>query len=493
VKKQIITASVAFVILAALVLTYIFVQKNRETAVTDTPVDTTADTGNNTIVMISRKKSDITKVTLVNEKGVFTLLPSEDEDGEIVFYLEEYPGLALNKSVVDAIITPMFYLSPYEKLLDNTSSPAEFGFDLSGDTPPAYTKAEYTDGSTETVLIGRQTPGGDFYYTMREGDPEVYLLIPSYGNRFHNGLNEIIDKSLPQIDFAYMYYIYINEKGGNETELKFSPVGDMGDDFGAFKTFMESAGTTMLKMSKPYPGREVYLSTMVGQVEAFSGYALGDLVEIGCDDLSQYGLDEPELELLFETLTSTLHLYVGDYANEDKTKVYVMTEEKNNIFLMDASYLTPFRNMNSVKFIERFAITPLPNIGTVDKIEITSTELNRKHDIRINHADDPPLTDGTGDIAPTIDGVLVDDEDFRMFYRAVLGITIDADARDYQITGEPLFTLKFIFNTDREDFTISLYPYDANFYALRLSDIDMPFLANKQNVRLIFEYLDGLL
>jgi len=483
---------VSAVVLTGLVLTYILIQKNR--AYVEDNNEEPAVEEDEAIVLIDKPRSDITKITYTNENGVFAFLQLKTDDGT-EWVLETDPSFPLYMYTVNLMISPLFYLSPSEMLTERPESLADYGLDFSQSSAPVYAKAEYSDGSAETVFIGDKTPAGDFYYIMHEGDGAVYLLAAYFGDRFLYGYDDIIDKTIPRINFTTLYYADIKEKDKPEIELKFQGFQGGGTDKASFTEHINTIGSTLIGMQKPYPGKDVYLSSFTYEIESFDGYALGRLAEYACKDFSVYGLDVPELEIVFEDYSQTLRLLVGDYADDEQTEVYARLGDSDNVYLMKASYLSGFRNLNPFKFIERFVVTPLPNIGIVDSIKVESSENGRSHDLRMNHADDPPLADGSGEIFPTVDGTAVDSEDFRMFYRAVLGLAIDAQAYDYKITEPPLVTVTYFFNysADRENVVTHYYPYDTNFYAVSIDGSDTVFLVNKQNMRIMFEYIDAML
>lgn len=487
-KRQLTTIIVSVVLVAALTLTYFIVQNKRasdELANAEDPTLTSTEA--EPIVLIDKSKSDIEKVVIENEKGVMTFIPKvkTDENDTEDWVLTEYPELPLTNYSVSSIMTSFYYLSPSEKLVDNADNPSEFGFDS-----PAVATATYNDGSTEKILVGNKTPTGDFYYIMREGDPAVYLLIETYGDRFYSGYNEIAKKSMDQINLSTLYYVYVSEKDNTELELVYS--GNKEE----FVEEIETAGSAFIDMTKPYDDKTSYPSYFTEHINTtFTNYSLGDLVEVNCTDLSKYGLDDPELTIILEDTDLRLHLLVGDYAPAENEStagtefVYVCYGDTNNVFLMSARYLEAFRNLNPLKYVERFVI--LPNITTVNEIKITSDEFGRSNHILLNHeAEQPDIENDV--IHPTVDGKEVDESSFRTYYRTLIGLSIDTEIKDYTITEKPLVEVTYVYNTSSNDSVVRFYPYNDNFYAVQVDDQPVKFLVNKQSMKTMYNYLDGL-
>lgn len=499
--------AVCVLLLTGLGLTYYFVQNNRnkqiagETGAETTGNQTSAGVGTTPAVsspssaelagdapaaLLSRSEDEIAKVTFENEKGTFTFTPREVtvEDTQ-EWTLVEQPSMRLTSYTVSSMINPSYNLTPAEKLLDATDNAAEFGFDN-----PAKVTAQFTDGSTSVLSVGSKTPDGGFYYAMVNDDPAVYLIQETVGSRVFNGYNEIINKGLPQVDLNAVYYVYIKEKNKAEMELKAEGTLD------EFQEQTDALGGALMDMLKPYPDRDMYMSYFVDYIgESFNGYTLGELVEVNAEDLSKYGLDDPELTLVFEGAPGKVEFLVGNIAPSEEgeeERVYVTTQGNNNVFLMRNSYFKSFRDIRPIKFVDRFILTPLPNIGTVNTISINSREFNRNNELILNHADNPPKTDGTGEFSPTVDGVNVESEAFRGFYRVLIGLAADVEVFGYEITEEPLVEITMTFNDGRETSLTRYYPYNADFYAARLDEGPVQFLVNKALMNAALDSLDSI-
>jgi hypothetical protein len=240
----------------------------------------------------------------------------------------------------------------------------------------------------------------------------------------------------------------------------------------------------------------MYMSYFVDYIgESFNGYTLGKLVEVNASDLSKYGLDEPELTLIFEGAPGRVEFLVGNIAPSEEGEeelVYVTSQGNNNVFLMRNSYFKSFRDIRPIKFVDRFIMSPLPNIGMVDTITINSREFNRNNELILNHADDPPKTDGTGEFFPTVDGTSVESEAFRGFYRVFIGLAADVEVFGYEITEEPLVEITMTFNDGKETAVTRYYPYNADFYAAQKDDGPVQFLVNKSLMNAVLDKLDSL-
>ena len=479
-KRQVMLIVILCVFTAALIAVYFFALRDNgeeEYIPTDTPIPA-----------LIENPGELVRVTYNNNNAVYTLLKRESAD-ESSWYAVERPDLPLSPSAVSLMMTPLRSLRAQEKLLDSADDYAQYGLDN-----PAFVEAEYADGSVRTVLIGNLTLTGDYYYIQMLGDPAVYLLLRTTGGRLLYGYNDIIDKTLPETDIMSLYYCFIEPKDKNAITMRF--IGFEGEtDRSSYNTHVNTYGETSMRIFEPISDRAVYIGRLADILEegGFQGYRLGELIEIECEDFEKYGLDDPELTLIFEDYYGKTSIYQGAYADDDYKNVYVRINDRNSVFLMDSAYLDVFHTLDPIKFVERFILAPLPNIGTVDNIVIESTENYRRNYIEINHLDDEPDPTGVGEIAPIIDGVSVDAGDFRTFYRVLIGLAADAYISDYEISDAPLITVTYNYHTGSASNTIAFYPYDTNYYIAVIDDDDSVFAINKRAVQIMFDSLDKII
>ncbi len=476
-KSKFITVIVCIVLLGGLLGVNYYMKNKPQPEEPEVPKE-------DPIMLIDRSVDDITRVTFTSEKGSMSVIPKMVKDStgyeSRKWFLEAHQDITVNSSTIGSMITPLYYLSP-ELVTENISNPEEYGLKPA----KATAVAEYSDGSTHTVYIGMATPAKDYYYVSVEGNNNLYMMYSTTGDRFFYTEDDLIDKSLPQINVEALQYAYINDNG---TELEMDYKGS--DD--EKKKDLEAYGMISLTMMKPYKGRDLYLSNFIDNVLSnLSGVSLGKLVDVQPTDLAQYGLDKPSLELKFKDTELTFHLLIGK-EDEDGQQAYCKLSDKPSVFLIDKAKLSAFYNINPFKFIDRFV--SLINIDDIYKMDITKN--NEKTEIYLNH-EALPLEEGEEEpemiIKPTINGQEVQDLAFRTFYQAVIGLSYDSEIEEYKPTVEPEVTIKFYGVEGKPDIVTRYYPYNGDFYAVQRDDFPIQFVVSNHSVRLMFKSIDDLL
>ncbi|GHU77536.1 hypothetical protein FACS1894188_12020 [Clostridia bacterium] len=288
---------------------------------------------------------------------------------------------------------------------------------------------------------------------MADGDAALYTIPDSDAEKFFYGYNEIIDKTMPAVDWATLTYIDINAFG---TEIE----AEQKDKY--------------YVMTKPYQGREFY-PALLAQTANFDGYELGDLVEIGAEDLAKYGLDAPKIKISLKDGGGTFDISVGNGENPDFS--YALFE--GNVFLVENSMFAGFDEIVPLKLISRFV--NLLNIDDVDKINVTISQFF-KYEILINHGDD-------GTIAPTINGEPVEETAARDCYQAIIALSADAVVDFDKADSKPAFSVVFT-KTDGTVVSSDYYDYDENFFAVELDGTQGKYFAvNKDSVKKILDLI----
>ncbi|MDR1665052.1 MAG: DUF4340 domain-containing protein, partial [Clostridiales bacterium] len=224
---------------------------------------------------------------------------------------------------------------------------------------------------------------------------------------------------------------------------------------------------------------------------------LGDLVELNAaDNLSEYGLDAPSLELRFSSAESDTHILFGDRINEDGAeKIYCQFAGSDQVYKADYESVQIMYGLNPLPFINRFiALTDIKECAAVDFDFPGDPERNVR--ITLEHGTAPPKEGeetGTDFINATVNGQAVEEEAFRTFYRLIIGLIFDADIGEYA-PGEGSRALSLTYTmTDGSRNVIHFYPYDNSFYAVETEGEPIRFVISRRTVELIFDALPGLL
>lgn len=484
-KKNILTMLICVVLLGGLLGAYYALSyknsrpdENAET----TPVDKTTK-------LIDKTAKDLESASFTSKNGTLTLLPvvekaeTEGAEDKLTWTVQGYEDIPLNTTKLADMARSVYQVLSVETVLDSVEDLSEYGLN-----PPAATgTGKFTDGTSKTLMIGKKTPAQDYYYVMVENDPALYLLYTNVGDRLFYGMKDIVDMTVPEIDFNTINYIYYNVKGGPEVEFDYNGTKEQKE------SDLEKFGGVLLTMMKPYEGREMYSSNFQTYIMDKTGaITFDELADPDGKELAKYGLDEPSLELHLMDIENELHILVGDEADDEH--VYVKFFDRPQIYLAKAKQFSPYYDTNVLKFIDRFVM--LINIETCERINISGQ--GREYDIQLNHEILPPEEDeeeGTAIIKPTVNKQEVKDKMFRKYYQYLIGLSYDNEIPVTEVSGTPEMTVTYYLNTTAKPIVCKYYNYpeNDNFYVVQKDDYDAQFVVNKRSVEVMYQAMDDLL
>ena len=485
-KKQLRTVIIAVVLFGALFAAYLLAQDyNRKKELLASQEETHAEETVN-LKLLERQKDDLVSVSFLIGDDTMVFLPVVTESSSynrIEWVIEGYEDLDIEKTTLDSMVTPVYYFSPIEQLDPTDDNLAEFGLE----NPSVTVTGHYADGSTETVYLGKSAPGGDYFYAKLEGTPGVYLLYDITGKRFFNRVNDLVKMNIPGVYLDSLIYAYFYQRDVYELEVGYDGTDE------EMEQDLERYGMVLLSLIKPYPGRDLYFSSLQAAVlEKVESITLSDVVEVYPEDLSIYGLDDPEIIMhLIDGELDEYHIFIGNDASE--THSYVMLASRPVVYTVQKDLISMLYNVNILKLVEKFVA--LVNIVTVDKIEIESTDFGRSHEIYMNHdiftkEDDPDYEEEI--MSPEIDGKFFEEPPFKTFYQSLIALAYDVEIFGYEIKDEPAFTVRYILNDGKPDVITRYYPYNNDFYAVQRDDHPVQFIVSKRSVATMFNTMDRL-
>jgi hypothetical protein len=474
--KNIITLAVTLLIIGGLAGVYIW-----QTSRPEPEPEPAAPAREPAIILIDREEADVVSVRFTAQGHDMTMLSREDEFGAIEWVIADAPDTPIAQFSAREMIRSAYYLSVEEKLFDAVDNPAEYGV---GNNIKA--EVTYKDGTTAVIHVGNMTPSHERFYMMLEGDPGLYLLFTYFGNRYLYTADDLIDKNTPPIDVNGAEYLLINQRGKKPVEFIYTGTEEEKEEY------YEQFGTIVMDMVSPYPGRELYYSSIERLViDPFNEkFRLGKLIELSAEDLSLYGLDEPSLEFhwigAFEN--ETMHLLFGDKTEDDL--IYVMQKERPEVFTVTFESVSSLFDINPMQFIDRFIA--LMDIRFCERIEIIYPSVpSRNYNIVINNEVVTEDERERDTISPVINGREVDDSAFRSTYRLLIGLSSDVEIDPFEPEGEPEFTIIYRM-TNGPDTYIRFFVYDANFYAMSRDNEICMFVTSRQSTEQFFKSLEGL-
>ena len=441
-----------------------------------------------------------------------TPTPSPTPTPGISFTVAGFEDEVLDYSSIDNMARLAYSLSAAEKVSDN-GNPKDFRLN----PPDGEINVKYTDGSEKTIYVGMQTPTKDYYYFMVKGDPAIYMVTTTVGERAFFGAGNILSKALPAISSDALEYVYIQVKGKDTVEFAHTGTEE------ELENSLNMYGAVPLNMVQPYKGWDLYNTNFQSYVlDGMSGISIGDLIEAKPEDYSKYGLDDPTLIVWLIDANGELHLEIGDdadkavlkNADENTAYAYVRFAGRPAVYVMDKSYLSTLYNINIFNFTQRFVA--LQNIDSVNEITIKSP--SKDYEITLNRefipvtatptptytptpmpdpdaseapSEAPPEEANTSPaptptpemvIHPKINGKEIEDKAFRTFYQAVIGLSYDISIDTFTPTGLPEITITYRLNTGEPNVVTKYFRYNNDFYAVQKNDNAIQFVVSKQYI-----------
>ena len=282
---------------------------------------------------------------------------------------------------------------------ENASDLAQYGF---GAPTSALITGRFTDGTQLTLEIGNKNPTNDAYYIRKEGDAAVYLGSSYSSEKIMIKKSDIADLALFALEEPDISRIKMTRAG--------APLFDARND-GEYQWELES------------PVIAPFNSTAQGQIiEAVKEVSASEYAEIGAKDLTPYGLDKPRYTLTFERSDGgePVELIFGD-EKATRSTVYAMLGGTADVFVLNITNFS-WLDKPMKEFVDAFAY--IVNINDVAHIQADFDGRTVMIDI------DSDVSNDVEDVF-IVDGVDVsnlnnekDRSIFRLFYQALIGITI---------------------------------------------------------------------
>jgi hypothetical protein len=200
-------------------------------------------------------------------------------------------------------------------------------------------------------------------------------------------------------------------------------------------------------------------------IDAFTKLTISSFIEDNATDLEKYGLKTPAYALEVNTSKGKNRILLGT-VKQGSTELYAIIDGSKDVFTIDPSALTfldkPFREI-----IEPFIY--IVNIDTVTKIDVTmdgqtvisTIETDKdKGEVQADKDKDKFTVNGK-------DATLKDDNDdqpFRKYYQALIGITLDGIEMDAVPVGAPEITFSYTLNKAPETMKVEFISKDKDYY-----------------------------
>lgn len=442
---------------------------------------------NEKVTILKFDKNDIVKMELKSIKGELTFHRvekevEEEKDGEKQkvkksMWEVEYPyEVELKQMNVDDIAYTFASLSAERVIEEETPEDLSiYGLE----DPQAVGKATLKDGTEKILYLGNETPTGNTYYLMVEGDPRVYEVWMNHGQHLLYTLADVRDKSLTEINTPELAYYMVDKKDGRPMEIKANE--KQSEDEARF-------GVGAWVMVKPYNELMSVDSNAFEQVlGSINNLAIEEFVEDGVEDLGKYGLEEPSLELIVKDKENTLHLLFGD--EYDEGMIYFKTADSDSVYGMKKSGIE-FTDIKAFDLIQKFAF--IVNIDDVDKVVVEGR--GKTHTLTLSRETKKAENEDEEDEVVTTymaNGKEVDEETFKKVYQSIIGITIDSETSKELEENPEIKTTFYLNKGPNREIHVNYVPYDNDFYAVFRSG-KAEFIVSKDTVHKMLDKVDQM-
>ena len=336
------------------------------------------------------------------------------------------------------------------------------------DKPSSHVTVADSGGKTVSYILGNMNPSKDGYYLMEEGDPKVYSVASYSGDSMNSTLDKLRKKTLfPAFEFNDLTGLRI-ENAGTKIDIKTKPA--------SVPPYLASSFSTHI-MTSPYKlTRGVDRQALYDLLTPLKDITIDEFVDDNPSSLVPYGLDKPA-RFFFETSKASVDLLVGNQIGGAR---YAKLAGSPGVFTVNG--LDKMINVKPYTLVDKFVL--LVQIDSTDKLTISGGEKPLSAEFQ-----------GKGDDAVfTLNGKKAEAKSFKGFYQAVVGLMTDAEylpataaaanAKDGNIN------IEYRLNTPPgEKVSITLVPYNRDFYALR-QEGTMEFLISRNQVQSIYEKAD---
>ena len=375
--------------------------------------------------------------------------------------------VALDDTSIDNLLDDFASLNAQRLIEEKPADLSQFGL-----APPRATAtATWEDGTSHTLLLGDKAPSGSSYYIQVKGDPRVYAVESYNGQHFHWTLKDIRSRAItPAINWDEVAYVKLTEANGTVIEVRRKLDSEN-------KSFQLGFGQFL--MTRPYRlPRGLDSQKQDTVVKGAQGVSISDFADEPLKPLSAYGLDRPRAEVVVRDKSNTLDLIFG---TQKDTQTWFAVRGQPGVYLADNSSLD-FLKTKPFDVIDKFSF--IPNIEDVDRLDITVG--GKTHSLVITRtvkkaANAPAATNvpsGPNAQKPaepakdevtstyTADGKTVEEDSFKKFYQAVIGLQIEGETSNRVPDRPEVSTTYYLNKGDAKIVRVDYAPYDRDFDAI---------------------------
>lgn len=421
------------------------------------PVDESGAAKENvTGTLIDMLPADLKEITIENSAGNYVFDVSTDADGATTYVLRGFEGYDLNGTNTGMIGTAISCLD-MAGLIDATGeTKADYGFD----DPAVTASAIFNDGTTVTLYIGDDGPGGTYTYVMLEGCDAVFAVLKTDVEALLLDLNDMFN-TLIRSEYSTVSdedFTYITLGGthlAEEVTLKHAADGSLN-------------GYYVLASHDDKPVNSTAGSDIIGSIKSITSESVA-FANPDADTLKSLGLDNPyatvKAEYVYEetdddgnAVEKTLYVSMLCSEPDENGKVYLMDEGGKLVYTIgtdavDWSVVT----MEDLRSEYAFA----PSYSAIKSMTVSkgseSYTFNVETVITESVDEETGEDTSTSETAVKFGSKTVDEAYFRILFEDMALIPCRGTATAAESSGEELVTVTYEYSTGRAADTVVYY------------------------------------
>lgn len=425
--------------------------ESSETSVSKTAIDETSGAG---VEIINKDANTINRIEVTNSEGSYTVIRTKEANGEeeaAEYAIEEAKDVPVDRQILSTIVNNFANLTSNSIVSDTNEEAAKYGL-----SPAAVTvKFTYDGGETLTVYIGDAAPVGNSNYFMVEGDSRIYTISGSKAANYTLGVKGF-------------YSMTILEDPGEEARPIVKNLRLKREDLD-YDIYLEYDERTA---DPKYQGGTAASHIMKEPIECYLSFEKTPKTVYGLYGLIANGIYSvhPSESEIAEAGLAEPFCTVEMNCDDGKSYKFSISEQFKN---EDGDYCNYFM-LDGVDILYA-VLTDSLSWATLQPIEITSRTVfdSTVWDIRemkISGKDIDEITinaEGTGEEdfkAQTSDGLVLEKEHFRLFYKYLLAAAAEELAIGKEIPqgAEPIAKISILDSYMESPRTVEFYE-DSNY------------------------------
>lgn len=466
-KKKLMLLGAAVAVLAILLGVYAFMSSRHDKSGEKEETPALETLGENIADL-----DEVKKFTVENSEGKYTF--TRKGGG---WQAEGYDN-QLDQNAVDKMAAIFTALYSEETVEEEPADLSKYGLDK-----PAAT------GTAEdiTVKMGALTSDNKFRYVQVSGSNAVYMADAAFCDSLNYGLDDFIDKSIAKVNTDSIQEIEINVRDKEDIYVKYDPDNPIARDYA------EANGLATLVMERPVENMLVYPYSLENSVlRNINNLNIADLVDPAPTDLSLFGLDKPQADIMVRDEENKITIKAGNMApNKGVTEyIYVQINDRPEVFTMDYRSIEPFISVSIADFSEKFI--SLYQRSKVNAIEIKEGSGTYKIELKSEGENTFVQEDGVRRDRRNayINGIAIDRDTFTDFYEQLIAIGFDNYDMNAKAEGTPIVTITFDLADGSRDIA-EYYSYNSDFYVVKKGE-NTSMLVNKQTVAKVLNEAERL-